>query len=67
MCSGGNDLFEREKLMIQDGGVGVVSLRGKEEWNLVPKCRSWLRNVDDSSMMKGQAGSTGIDVEDIGG
>lgn len=66
MCSGGNDPFEGKKLMIQDGGMGAVSLRGKDKWNLVPKCRSWFRNADNSSMMKGQAGSTGIDVEDIG-
>lgn len=34
-----NDPVEREKLMIQEGDV--MSFRGKEEWDLAPKYRTW--------------------------
>lgn len=36
---GGNDPVERGKLMIVDGEG--MSLRGKVQWNLMPKYRSW--------------------------
>lgn len=40
MYGGGNDPVKREKLMTQDGKV--MHLKGKEEWDLVPKSRVWL-------------------------